>query len=172
MSRKLHVRFPPNVVSKTSKILYTGSPNFKCRCFTQLYRTSNKEKQCKFFLQIRNFFAIFFAMFWNFFNINVCFKVHSFSYNNSILHNFFINDPHWKKNMIRRSQKKILITEKMRIFYLNTTTKKSSRFITLDQGLLTVEKFFRSSNTGNRVLIFSAMVITGKYRYLRIKSVS
>ena len=47
-----------------------------------------------FFLQIRNFFAIF----WNFLNINVCLKVHSFSYNNSILHNFFINDPHGKKH--------------------------------------------------------------------------
>ena len=100
-----------------------------------------KKNSVKFFCK----FAIFFAIFWNFFNINVCLKVHSFSYNNSILHNFFINDPHWKKNMIRRSQKKILITEKMRIFYLNTTTKKSSRFITLDQGLLTVEKFFNGN---------------------------
>ena len=36
-------------------------------------------------------FAIFLALFWNFFNIKVClkdFKVHSVSYNNSILHNF------------------------------------------------------------------------------------
>ena len=43
-------------------------------------------------------FAIFFAIFWNFFNFNLCLKVHSFSYNNSILHNFFINDPHLKKH--------------------------------------------------------------------------
>ena len=35
-----------------------------------------------------------------------------------------------EKNMIRRSQKKNLITKKMRILYLNTTKKKSSRFIT------------------------------------------
>ena len=33
----------------------------------------------------------------------------------------------------------------------------------LSQGLLTVEKSFRSGNTGNRVFIFSVMVITGKF---------
>ena len=31
------------------------------------------------------------------------------------------------------------------------------------QGLLTVEKSFRSGNTGNRVFIFSVMVITGNF---------
>ena len=45
---------------------YTESPIFKRRNFTQLWRASNKEKQCKIFLQIRNFFLQ------NFFNINVC----------------------------------------------------------------------------------------------------
>ena len=32
-----------------------------------------------------------------------------------------------------------------------------------NQGLLTVEKSFRSGNTGNRVFIFSVMVIIGKF---------
>ena len=49
-----------------------------------------KKNSVKIFCKSANFFAIF----WNFFNINVCLKVHSFLYNNSILHNFFINDPH------------------------------------------------------------------------------
>ena len=42
---------------------------------------------------------------------------------------FFINDPHSKKHDPKVIEK-ILITKKMRIFYLNTTKKKSSRFIT------------------------------------------
>ena len=45
-----------------------------------------KKNSVKFFCKFANFF---FAIFWNFFNVNVCLKVHSFSYNNSILHNFF-----------------------------------------------------------------------------------
>ena len=53
-----------------------------------------KKNNVKLFANSQIFFEKFFAKFWNFFNINVCFKVHSFSYNNSILHNFFINDPH------------------------------------------------------------------------------
>ena len=34
---------------------------------------------------------------------------------------------------------------------------------TRKQGLLTVEKSFRSGNNGNRVFIFSVIVITGKF---------
>ena len=40
-----------------------------------------------------NFFCKF-AKFWNFLIFNVCFKVHSFLYNNSIYTIFFNNDPH------------------------------------------------------------------------------
>ena len=35
------------------------------------------------------------------------------------------------------------------------------------QGLLTVEKSFRSGSTGNRVFIFSVMVITGNLFFLK-----
>ena len=42
-------------------------------------------------------FANFLAILWTFLNINVCLKVHSFSYNNSILHNFFYQWPVLKK---------------------------------------------------------------------------
>ena len=62
------------------------------------------------------------------------------------------------KNYVRLSP--ILITCKKRAnyAYTNTVSTKLGRL----QGLLTVEKSFRSGNTGNRVFIFSVMVITGK----------
>ena len=45
------------------KVAYAGSPIFKRRNFTQLYRTSNKENLYKIFLQISNFFLQYFEIF-------------------------------------------------------------------------------------------------------------
>ena len=49
-----------------------------------------------------------------------------------------------------------------RSFILLWNVEKTS-WLCSKQSLLTVEKSFRSGNTGNRVFIFSVMVITGKF---------
>ena len=57
----------------------------------------------------------------NFLNINVYLKIHCFSYNNSILHNFFINYPHSKKydpKVIKKICKQKIIVAK---FHWNRT---------------------------------------------------
>ena len=52
--------------------IYRVSPIFKRRNFTRLLRTSNKEKQCKFFLQIRKFFQQIFLQYFGIFLILMC----------------------------------------------------------------------------------------------------
>ena len=62
----------------------------------------------------------------------MCFKVHSFLYNNSILHNFFLSrlydEPHSKKHDPKVIQKNF-DNIKTRKFYLNPTKEKSLRYI-------------------------------------------
>ena len=66
-----------------------GLPSLNVGILPSCREPQIKKNSVKFFANSQFFFANFVAIFRNFLNINVCFKVHSFSYNNSILHNFF-----------------------------------------------------------------------------------
>ena len=81
-----------------SSLHYTGSPIFKRRNFTELQRTSNKEKQCNFFCKFAFFLQIFLQYF-AIFLILMCVSKYVVSYTITRFYtNFFINDPHSKKH--------------------------------------------------------------------------